>query len=284
VSGPDQNEDSGLRDFIGSGGQVVGQVAGAAVGILAGPLAGAGAGAVLGEVLSRVGIELHDRVLAHRQGARAAGALATAAVRIEEHLQAGDQPRDDGFFDAGDDGRVDAEEVLEGTLLTAANAWEERKIEPLGRLFANIAFDESISPARANYLLRLAERLTYQQLAILAFIAEAQDGPYLHAVAGLEMIPSEPLPAPAPEVLAQLADLSDARLVGYRNTTGEVGTSLAMVETGGAWKPSMVIRADLTDDGYTLLRLMELNRLPRGDIEGVLIGLGGAVDSESPDA
>jgi hypothetical protein len=264
-----------LRNFIQAGGQVVGQVAGAAVALFAGPFVGAGAGAAIGEVLARVGTELHDRVLGPRQNARAAGALASAAVRIEEHLAAGDVPRTDGFFDAGPDGRPEAEEVLEGTLLTASNAWEERKVEPLGRLYANLAFDPSISAARANFLLRIAERLTYQQLAIMALIAEAQSGPFESAFVELETIPSEPRPTPRPEILTQLADLSDARLLGYRNNTGAVGSSYAMVESGGTWRPNMLIRADLTEDGYVLHRLMELDRLARSDVEDILVGLGG---------
>jgi hypothetical protein len=38
-------------------------------------------------------------------------------VTVEERLEEGDRPREAGFFDTGTDGRVNAEEVLEGTLL-----------------------------------------------------------------------------------------------------------------------------------------------------------------------
>ena len=135
-----------MRGFLEGGGQVVGNVAGVAVSVVAGPLLGTSAGVAMGQALPRVGTEFYDRILAPRQLARAGGALSVAVARIGERLDAGDELRTDGFFDTGFDGRADADEVLEGTLMTAANAWEERKVAPLGRLYANLAFDSSITP------------------------------------------------------------------------------------------------------------------------------------------
>jgi hypothetical protein len=259
-----------LRSFIEGGGQVVGQLAGAAFGILAGPLVGAGTGAMLGEALSRVGVELYARFLAPRQGARAAGALAVAVVKVEERLEAGDEPRRDGFFDRGPDGRADADEVLEGTLLTAANAYEERKVPLIGRLWANLVFDETVSARHANYLLRLADRLTYGQLVALAFFHDAQSGDYEHALIGLQG--SGPLPSPA--LLAELDDLSAARLLGLRQTDGSV---IAPTE---AWSPSnwskaKLAQAALMPVGDRLWRLMELHQLPSADVDAVLTDLRG---------
>jgi hypothetical protein len=48
-------------------------------------------------------------------------------VHVQQRLEAGDEPRDDGFFNRGPDGRADADEILEGTLLTAANAYESAR-------------------------------------------------------------------------------------------------------------------------------------------------------------
>jgi hypothetical protein len=132
-----------LRDFLESGGQVVGNVAGVAVSVATGSVLGTGAGVAMGEALARLGTEFYDRVLAPRQVARAGGALGVAVTRIDERLRAGHELRADGFFDPGPDGRADADEVLEGTLLIAANAWEERKVAALGRMYANLAFDPS---------------------------------------------------------------------------------------------------------------------------------------------
>jgi hypothetical protein len=270
-----REEASRLREFVESGGQVVGQVAGAALTIVAGPVLGTGVGAALGEVFGRVGLEIHDRLLARRQGARAAGALDVALVRVEERLNAGDQPRDDGFFDPGPDRRADAEEVLEGTLLTAANAYEERKVPHIGRLYANLGFDATVSAAHAHYLLRLADRLTYHQLAILAFFMEAQSGEYENAVMRLTAERSETGNLPAEEFVAEMNDLGDARLIGLRQNDGTVTPAQETWGGGGAGRMSDVVRLAPTRVGETLHRLMELDHLPRADLEGVLAELRG---------
>jgi len=264
-----------LRSFMETGGQVVGQTAGAAVSLITGPVLGAGVGVALGEVFARVGLELYDRVLAPRQGARAAGALDVALVRVQERKEAGDELRADGFFDAGPDGRADAEEVLEGTLLTAANAYEERKVPYIGRLYANLAFDSSVSAAHANFLLRLADRLTYRQLTALAFFAEAQAGDYERAVLGLMAEASATDCLPSPALLAEMDDLRDARLLGVRQNDGSVTAPGATYGGGSGLTLSNVGSAAPMVVGATLYRLMELDAIPPADLDAVLAELRG---------
>lgn len=263
-----------LRSFMETGGQVVGQTAGAAVSLVTGPVLGAGVGVALGEVFARVGLELYDRLLAPRQGARAAGALDVALVRVQERKEAGDRLREDGFFDAGPDGRADAEEVLEGTLLTAANAYEERKVPHIGRLYANLAFDPSVSAAHANFLLRLADRLTYRQLTILAFFTKAQAGDYERAVLGLTAEASETGRRPSPALLAEMDDVSDERLLGIRQNNG-TATPPDATFGGSGWKPGNVGSAAPMVVGETLHRLMDLDAIPDADLDAVLAELRG---------
>jgi hypothetical protein len=269
-------ETSRLRDFVESGGQVVGQAAGAALTIVAGPVLGTGAGAALGEVFSRVGLEVHDRLLARRQGARAAGALDVALVRVEERLNAGDVPRDDGFFEPGPDRRADAEEVLEGTLLTAANAYEERKVPHIGRLYGNLGFDPTVSAAHANYLLRLADRLTYHQLAILAFFVDAQSGESQTAMMRLTAEQSETGHRPTPALMAEMNDLGDARLIGLRQNDGTVVEAQETWGGGGAGRLTDLASLAPTPVGQTVYRLMELDTVPRSELDDVLAELSGS--------
>lgn len=74
-----------------------------------------------------------------------------------------------------------SEELLEGVLLASRDAFEERKVEHLGRLYAGIAFDSSVSRAHGNYLIALAQRLTYRQLALMAVIWEGDALPMVNA-------------------------------------------------------------------------------------------------------
>lgn len=273
-----ESQPARLRALIESSGQVVGNVAGVAVGLVTGPVFATGAGVAMGEALARVGVEFYDRVLAPRQVARAGGALGAAVMRIGERLEAGDELRDDGFFDVGPEGRAEADEVLEGTMMTAANAWEERKVEPLGRLYANLAFDDSISPGWANFLLRVADGLTYNQMLLLEFVHQAdRPGPYQSAVTGLSSSASAIRVAPDMTFYAQLDGLSMARLVGLRRRSGP---AVPPSETlgGGAWSPNRLVDADLMPAGRALHDLMELDLLPRDDLDRVLVGLRGDRD------
>jgi hypothetical protein len=263
-----------LRSFMESGAQVVGQAAGAAVSVVVGPVLGAGAGAVLGDLLARGAREVYDRLLAPRQAARAAGALDVAFVRIDERLRGGDMPRSDGFFDAGQDGRAQAEEILEGTLLTAANAYEERKVPLLGRMYANLAFDPTVSASHANFLLRVADRVTYHQLQLLAFFAAAQSGEYEHALIRLTAHVTETGRLPGEALGAELSDLADAKLIGGRQNDGSVTATYATEQ--GDWGPTMLPRVALRPLGATLHRLMELDvGIGTNELDAVLHELRG---------
>ena len=256
----------------------MGNMAGVAVGFVAGPVFATGAGVAMGEALARVGAEFYDRVLAPRQSARAGGALGEAVKRIGERLEAGDALRADGFLDVRPAGRADADELLEGTMMTAANAWEERKVKPLGRLYANLAFDGSVSPAFASYLLHVADGLTYSQMLLLAFVDQAgRPGRYQSAVVGLASVTSAIRVPPDMTLYTQLDGLSMARLVGVRQKSGP---PVPPVETfgGGAWSSSMLVNADLMPTARALHDLMELDQLPREDLDGVLLGLRGDRD------
>ena len=148
---------------------VGGALTGTAITLAAGPFVGSASGEAVARVLLRVGHEVEQRFFAPRQGRRIEQALEAATEASQRALQAGEEIRSDGFFDhsaAGD--ASPAEELLEGVLRTAADEWEQRKVAYTGRMFASVSFDSSVSPSQANYLLKLVDRLTYQQVVLLA--------------------------------------------------------------------------------------------------------------------
>ena len=53
-------------------------------------------------------------------------------------------------------------------MLVAQKEYEERKLQYIANLYANIAFDDSISCEMADKLLKISSELTYRQLIILA--------------------------------------------------------------------------------------------------------------------
>jgi hypothetical protein len=172
-----EGDSSATEELIQAGAEVAGGVAATALGFLgagpAGALVGAGASPLIVRGLRWIGSEVKSRLISPRGEVRIGTTLAFAADEIRRRLEAGEKPRNDAFFqDEISAGRTAAEEVLEGTVLSAERAYEENKIPHIGKLYASIAFDPSIDRAMANYLLTLASSLTWTQYVILQVIAQ----------------------------------------------------------------------------------------------------------------
>jgi hypothetical protein len=161
------------------GAELAGPMAGASVGLLGGPL-GALAGAAMGfaarRALVRLGDEFARRQLGPRQQARAGGALYFALSDMQERIAAGENLRDDGFFNENGAGRSRADELLERVLQAACNEFEERKLEHLGYLVSSLAFRPDISAQHGHFLCALAEELTYGQLVLVALVHRTRYG------------------------------------------------------------------------------------------------------------
>ena len=272
------DKDPEVSEIVETVSAVGGAVAGVAVTLAAGPFVGSASGEVVARVLRRVGHEVEQRFLAPLQERRIGRALQAAADASKAELEAGNEIRSDGFFDQqGPDEPSPAEEILEGVLRTAADEWEQRKVPYIGRMFAAVSFDPSISPAEANYLLKLADRLTYQQLALLAFWEAAQDPnrPYKQEVSSVAARLTEGRGGPTEAIVAELQDLASARLLGVINSAGSlvvVGETIGGREGIAHWAlPSL----QLTELGKTLYRLMGLHRVPDPDLMRIARALHG---------
>lgn len=175
---PTNSQSAGVnaaRELIETGADITGAVAGAAIGLVGGPagaLVGAGIGAVAARVLANVGSEIQRRVLGPREHARMGAVAGYAVMKTKALLDQGAQLRDDGFFESEKPKkRSPADQVFEGVLLKARDAYEEKKLPYLGNLYAAIGFRSDVSPEYANYLVTLAGELTYNQYVILCIAA-----------------------------------------------------------------------------------------------------------------
>jgi hypothetical protein len=262
-------------EIVESAAAVGGALAGSAVTLLAGPFVGSSAGELVGRALRRVGVEIQRRRFGPQQERRVGEAFEGAVVRSREALEAGSQPRDDGFFEADEGGRSDAEELLEGVLLHAADAYEERKVKHLGALYSSLTFRSDVSPAYANYLLNLADRVTYRQLAWLALIRSDGGG----RLAQLQVAKQEgDLPPLAPGLGAEIDDLSSSLyLVGVAQPGGEVARAVDL------WGGSDFGNLDwgavtLTPLGSTLYDLMKLDEIPASEPDAIVESLRSGAD------
>ncbi len=75
------------------------------------------------------------------------------------------------------DDRSTAEEIFEGVLLVAQRDYQEKKTKFYANFFANIAFEPFIDRALANFLLRVAERLTGNYV-LSRFLLNQKNLPY----------------------------------------------------------------------------------------------------------
>ena len=262
-------EQSRLYELVEAGSEIAGSVTGASLGFfVAGPVgavAGAASGSVAAQILRRVGTEIAERIVGPRQRIRMGAALLVAAEEINRRLEAGDELRRDGFFGVEGE-RADADEVLEGVLLHAANEYEERKVPLIANLFASIAFDEAVSPARATYLLQLADRLTYRQLLVLAlFSSQRFDAELVFVDAGR-----------AGGTVNRDADaVADADALGHAGLLGVLqeggwSANMASVVNGGSFRSISLAKAHPTRMGEELYRLMHLDAVPDEALRDVL--------------
>ena len=164
-----------LRRMIEAGASIIGSSTSAAISVLSGVPELSIGSAALGSsgVYQRIGSEISNRMLGPREQARVGGVLALSAEVLKSKLDEGHRLRDDGFFDDVDTGkRSDAEEVLEGVLRKAQTEYEERKLEYYGRFWANVCIVKDMELGDINYLMNLAEQLTYRHLTIISMLGK----------------------------------------------------------------------------------------------------------------
>lgn len=119
-------------------------------------------------------VDIPTRTLSEREQVRVGLSMYLALDNIWQHLINGDQLRDD-YSLGGSSGRTPAEEILEGALLSFKNDHEEKKARYYANIPGNAAFDSDISPSEANLALRIVERLSYQQICLLALIVKQEE-------------------------------------------------------------------------------------------------------------
>jgi hypothetical protein len=128
-------------------------------------------------LLNRGVIDQMRRKLSTIEESRTGKVLLQFRTKVIQNLSQGGTLRHDGFFSSGIDERSAAAEIFEGVLLAAQREYEEKKIKFEGNLFANIVFDPKIDRASANFLLRVAQMLSYRQLCIVALFVQQEKFP-----------------------------------------------------------------------------------------------------------
>jgi hypothetical protein len=268
---PATGDDDRLRLAIESGGELLGAVGGGAVGLLGGPagvMLGAASGVALTRVFKRIGVEVYERLIVTRQQQRVGAALAVAANDTQNLAAEGASWREDGFFDSEDGRRSDAEELMEGVLLHAADAYQEMKLRHLAAIVPALAARPDVSAADGHWITDLASQLTWRQLVVLAiFTAPPEEALVRH---GIEQDVSGQ-DGPPGTLADEIRELGAMGLMGIKNEDGEV---VRMGDTyegmgDGIWNVGLV-RWSLTSTGRLLSELTRLDDVSETERESVL--------------
>lgn len=174
-----------LPDIIDFAKGSAASAAGAGVGTaIAGPIGGivGGMAAAAVEVMIRRFVSKHlpkdiDRNLSINEEERLRKVLSQFNTKMiqNQSIGSGKSLLQDCFFSTKINERSTAEEIFEGLLFAAEREHEEKKVKFEGNFYANILFYPSIDRAKANFLLRLAQGLSYRQLCIVTLLVQKEN-------------------------------------------------------------------------------------------------------------
>jgi hypothetical protein len=193
--------------------------AGAATG---GPV-GAGVGAAAAAIKRTIDRVREDSfggtALARLQEDRLTEAIREASRTIESMMMLGHVPRED-WFDTDDEAvrsSFPGIELLEGTMIAAANEFERRKVKLVANLWSQLAFNPSVDFETSVLLLKAANELSYHQLAIVAALTEISGPPPTAEQAELDLAVAN-----GPVVLPNTGHDSDRQFEGSTTTAMHV--------------------------------------------------------------
>ncbi len=283
-----------ITDWVQIGAEISGNAAGAVLGGMFAGLEGAVIGTsiapLITETFSKIGADIKTMIFGNREEVRIGAAYTFAISKINEKLDAGFMPRNDDYFTTNNNQRPVSEEILEGALMLAQKEYEELKVKHYGYLIANIYFDTNIDRGYANFLLRLAERLSYRQLCLLELFSNTVK---------YELLKMPPPKAQFPELekidpglykafnqvysTNSIPSTSQYIPVSYRsplknrkadlNMEIEELEQLKLIERGVSYAPITIVEhfanMGVTSIGRTLRNLMELAELNINDIEEI---------------
>lgn len=267
--------DAAISRLTHAGADLTGATYGAFVGTALGGPVGAAVGAAVGGLLGATAKEFVHRVMSYRETVRVGAALHYATIVCEKRLAANQPIRDDSeFFPSPPRGRVRIDEVVEGVLLAAQRQYEERKVEFLGYLLGNLAFEQDVPASLANWATRTAGELSWTQLVLLSTIGMGEN----RNLPGVATIGKHNPTWPSFGIHKELAEL------GYGNRE-LIGAPAGKTGTYELTYPGMGLADQVLAAGGSLLYgLMWLDRIPADDRAATLQMLADAVPTETGEA
>lgn len=242
--------------LVKAGSAALGALSGAGLAVVTGePFMSSAAGSTLGALLDDFGA----RRLSRAEEKRVLTVASAAARKIEERRTAGDEFRNDGFFEQGPTDRSTFEEIAEGVLVAAQREHQERKVPYLGNLVANLAYASIVDRATANLTLRVATEISWTQCVLLATVGR-EDRSFPDRLLGDSTGTWESW-----TVQEEFVDLHERRgLLGTKEPDGE--RSFPRFK----WQMNEM---GLSTGGQSLYQLMSLAEIPDEDLDELIVRL-----------
>lgn len=196
-----------------------------------------------------------------RERVRAGAVLAFAVEHSVTLARSARGLRNDAFFAGRAGARPAVGEVIEAAVTAARLSADERRVRHLGYLLAEVAYSTDVDAELVGRALRLADDLSWRQLAILAGVGRRDRVPMPMAT-----LADEPAGWNAWAAREDVADLQRSALLG---------PPIATARPGGAALPGL--RASdlrLTRRGVLVHRLLALDMLRDDAVASALADLG----------
>lgn len=131
-------------------------------------------GAAAGPVVAGVAHDLANRIMSRKEEHRLGAVMIFAMESMKQMQDSGGQVRSDGFWSSSNGLSSPGEEVVEAVLIAAQREPQERKLEYLGCLLAQIAYHDEISVETAMWMINTAEGLTWTQYCLISMIGRKE--------------------------------------------------------------------------------------------------------------
>jgi hypothetical protein len=228
------------------------------LGMIAGPVSGM----VVGKIIKYVKGDFKNRNLSEWELNRINIIEAAALKQIQLNLKNGLQFRNDNFFTQESiSDRAPVIEILEGTFIAAKNEHEEKKLDYIAYLYGNFSFHQEINQNHANYLVRIAERLSYHQFCILAFFNRKSE----YHLRPNEIAQDTTHPKIENMIFREIEELKILSLLSSKNN---------YIMGGGPAGNITPSNVELSGTGKIFLTMMNLDKIDRSETDKVAELLG----------
>lgn len=168
---PKTKQKSSIQEVLEIGAEVTGSITAALIQSTIEPAAGiflsAAGGPILTHTFKAMADQLTKNYFGERSIQRSSAVFGYALLKIAKLDESQQTIREESFFKSDKYGRSPAEELLEAAIISAEKEYEERKLQYLGNLYANIVVNPEIKREYAIHFIRIINQLSFRHLCLM---------------------------------------------------------------------------------------------------------------------